>query len=468
MSTEDDLRRLGQTAAALMGVAAARAKQVAEELLGSGDKAREETKHHAGTFFEGGRYAAADVVSALRREAAVVLRDLEHLEENLRYRQTGGASPSTATSGETEDEAPEGPEHNNARLSGRGGWWFSGWCTGDQGHDGYAENRCRQKGHRPPKSNRDAESNRHAANRATALAPRAGGSPELGARRRLDAELVNRGLAGDRAEASSLVAAGRVLVAGAVASKSSRQVAPSEPIVVSGLPPRFASRGGEKLDAALEHFCLDVVGKDALDAGASTGGFTDCLLQRGVAKVVAVDVGHGQLLSRLRADPRVEVMEHANVRYLQPRDVGNRCFDMVVADLSFISLMMVAQALLGLAKPRADLVVLVKPQFEAGHAVVSKGKGVVRDPKVWASVLCDVAGAFQAWGAIVAGGMASPLLGAAGNVEFFLHLRTGGRGPSLVGDSLSSIALSAAPATASREGGRPAEGSRRTGGDGLT
>ncbi len=264
------------------------------------------------------------------------------------------------------------------------------------------------------------------------------------------------------------MAAGRVLVAGAVASKSSRQVAPSEPIVVSGLPPRFASRGGDKLDAALEHFCLDVAGKDALDAGASTGGFTDCLLQRGVAKVVAVDVGHGQLLSRLRADPRVEVMEHANVRYLQPRDVGNRCFDMVVADLSFISLMMVAQALLGLAKPRADLVVLVKPQFEAGHAVVSKGKGVVRDPKVWASVLCDVAGAFQAWGAIVAGGMASPLLGATGNVEFFLHLRTGGRGPSLVGDSLSSIALSAAPATAGRDGGRPAEGSPQTGRDGLT
>ena len=162
MSTEDDLRRLGQTAAALMGVAAARAKQVAEELLGSGDKAREETKHHAGTFFEGGRYAAADVVSALRREAAVVLRDLEHLEENLRYRQTGGASPSTATSGETEDEAPEGPEHNNTRLSGRGGWWFSGWGTGDQGHDGYAENCGCQKGHRPPKGNRDAESNRHA------------------------------------------------------------------------------------------------------------------------------------------------------------------------------------------------------------------------------------------------------------------------------------------------------------------
>lgn len=197
------------------------------------------------------------------------------------------------------------------------------------------------------------------------------------------------------------------------------------------------------MDAALEHFGLDVTGKDALDAGASTGGFTDCLLQRGAAKVVAVDVGHGQLLQRIRSDPRVEVMERANVRYLLPDDVGGRRFDVVVADLSFISLMMVASSLLGLAKPAADLVVLVKPQFEAGRAVVSKGKGVVRDPKVWASVLCDVAGAFEASGAEVAGGMASPLLGAEGNVEFFLHLRTGtgqaGR------PSLNSIAMSAAP-----------------------
>jgi 23S rRNA (cytidine1920-2'-O)/16S rRNA (cytidine1409-2'-O)-methyltransferase len=123
----------------------------------------------------------------------------------------------------------------------------------------------------------------------------------------------------------------------------------------------------------------------------------------------------------------VEVVERANVRYLGPADLGGRRFDVVVADLSFISLMMVAPALLGLAKPAGDLVVLVKPQFEAGRAVVSKGKGVVRDPKVWASVLCDVAGAFEAGGAVVVGGMASPLLGAEGNVEFFLHLRGGAK-----------------------------------------
>jgi 23S rRNA (cytidine1920-2'-O)/16S rRNA (cytidine1409-2'-O)-methyltransferase len=270
--------------------------------------------------------------------------------------------------------------------------------------------------------------------------------PELGARKRLDTELVNRRLATNRAEASSLVTAGRVLVSGAVATKTSRQVGPGEPLVVSAPPARFASRGGEKLDAALAHFALEVAGKDALDAGASTGGFTDCLLQRGVASVVAVDVGHGQLLQRIRLDPRVEVMERANVRHLRPEDLGGRRFDVVVADLSFISLMMVASALLGLAKPAADLVVLVKPQFEAGRAVVSKGKGVVRDPKVWASVLCDVAGAFEASGAEVAGGMASPLLGAEGNVEFFLHLRTGSKQRAAAANvSLDSIAMSAAP-----------------------
>jgi len=240
------------------------------------------------------------------------------------------------------------------------------------------------------------------------------------------------------------VSAGRVLVGGAVAAKPSRQVSPSEPVIVLGPPPRFASRGGEKLDAALEHFGLCLTGKLALDAGASTGGFTDCLLQRGAARVVSVDVGHGQMLSRLRDDPRVEVMENANVRYMRPEDVGGRQFDVVVADLSFISLMMVAQSLLNLAKPGADLVVLVKPQFEAGKVVVSKGKGVVRDPKVWASVLCDVAGAFEAGGATVLGGMASPLLGAAGNVEFFLHMRTGKKsGVSLMTSSLSEIAFAA-------------------------
>jgi 23S rRNA (cytidine1920-2'-O)/16S rRNA (cytidine1409-2'-O)-methyltransferase len=247
------------------------------------------------------------------------------------------------------------------------------------------------------------------------------------------------------------VAAGRVLVGRAVAEKTSRQVAPSEPVIVTGPPARFASRGGEKLDAALDHFAVDVRRRGALDAGASTGGFTDCLLQRGATGVVAIDVGHGQLLPRLRHDDRVEVLERANIRFLTPADLGDRRFDVVVADLSFISLMTVANSLVGLAKPLAELVVLVKPQFEAGKAEVSKGKGVIRDPNIWAAVLCDVARAFEAAGATVAGGMASPLRGAQGNVEFFLHLLTGSSRP-IESVSLQEVATSAVPAVGTRGG----------------
>ncbi|HUB69261.1 MAG TPA: TlyA family RNA methyltransferase [Acidimicrobiales bacterium] len=276
--------------------------------------------------------------------------------------------------------------------------------------------------------------------------------PELAAKRRLDVDLVARGLAGSRSEAGALIAAGRVLVGGAVADKASRLVSASEAVVVASPPARFASRGGEKIDAALEHFAVDATGKTALDAGASTGGFTDCLLQRGAVGVSAVDVGYGQLLPRLRQDPRVRVVERANIRHLSPTDFGGERFDIVVADLSFISLMLVAGPLVSLAKPLAELLVLVKPQFEAGRAVVSKGKGVVRDPRVWAVALCDVAGAFEAAGASVVGGMTSPLLGAQGNVEFFLYMLTGQKradgGVAL--DELASSALSGVG-----PGGRP-------------
>ena len=238
------------------------------------------------------------------------------------------------------------------------------------------------------------------------------------------------------------MAASRVLVAGAVAEKTSRQVSSSEPLVVTEPLPRFASRGGEKLDAALWGFGVEVKGKEALDAGTSTGGFTDCLLQWGASRVVAVDVGRGQLLVRLRADPRVEVMEGRNIRYLSPEDVGGRRFDIVVADLSFISLTMVAGALVGLARPGADLVVLVKPQFEAGKALVSRGRGVVRDAGAWAGALRSVADAFVAAGAGVVGVMASPLLGARGNTEFFLHVCPG-EGDAAAMVNFEEVALSA-------------------------
>ena len=204
------------------------------------------------------------------------------------------------------------------------------------------------------------------------------------------------------------------------------------------------------MDAAFRGFNVDVRGKEALDAGASTGGFTDCLLQWGARQVVAVDVGRGQLLARLRADPRVEVMEGRNIRNLCPEDVGGRRFDIVVADLSFISLTVVAGALVGLARPAADLVVLVKPQFEAGKALVSKGRGVVRDAGAWASALRSVAEAFVAAGAGAVGVMASPLRGARGNAEFFLHARPGEGDAAAMGNFEEIVASALASAGARR------------------
>lgn len=255
-------------------------------------------------------------------------------------------------------------------------------------------------------------------------------------RRRLDAELVRRGLATSREHARQLVGSGSVLVAGAAAAKVDRLVAAGEPVVVLGPPPRFVSRGGEKLDAALDQRGLDPAGRRALDAGASTGGFTDCLLQRGAAQVVALDVGHGQLHPRLRADPRVVVLERTNVRSVGPGALGPP-FDLVVADLSFISLTVVAGALVAQAAPGADLVVLVKPQFEAGRVEVSRGKGVIRDPATWLAALDRTVAAFDAAGAGAQGAMRSPITGGEGNVEFLVHLR---RGAARAGLDLDALA----------------------------
>jgi 23S rRNA (cytidine1920-2'-O)/16S rRNA (cytidine1409-2'-O)-methyltransferase len=248
------------------------------------------------------------------------------------------------------------------------------------------------------------------------------------ARRRLDTELVRRGLAASRAEAQAAVDAGRVTVSGAPAWKPARLVAPEEPVVVLGPPRRFVSRGGEKLDAALDRFAVDVRGRRALDAGASTGGFTDCLLQRGAAAVVAVDVGHGQLHPRIRADPRVAVHERLNVRALTPADTGGPV-DVVVADLSFISLRTVIDALLGVCAPGADMVLLVKPQFEAGRAEVSRGRGVIRDESVHDQVTAAINDVLDHRGATIMGWMRSPLRGADGNVEHFVHARPPEGGP---------------------------------------
>ena len=267
------------------------------------------------------------------------------------------------------------------------------------------------------------------------------------ARRRLDRELVRRGLAQSGEQARELVARGVVLVSGAVADKASRLVADSDPVVVQGAARRFVSRGGDKLDAALDRFALQVSGRRALDAGASTGGFTDCLLRRGAAAVVAVDVGYGQLDPGLRADARVTVLERTNVRHLRSEDLGGP-FDLVVADLSFISLTAVVPLLAGaLAAPGADVVLLVKPQFEAGRVAVARGRGVIRDPALRRQALAGVASALAGVGASIMGAMASPVLGPAGNVEFLLHARAhAGAAPPSVGlDALLDAAVAESP-----------------------
>lgn len=239
-------------------------------------------------------------------------------------------------------------------------------------------------------------------------------------RRRLDAELLRRGLVASRTQAGEAIDSKRVLVNGVIADKSSRQVDPADAIVIEGPPPRFVSRGGDKLDAALEAMEIDVRGMRVLDGGASTGGFTHCLLQRGADAVVAADVGHGQLHPRIRNDPRVTVLERYNLRSLEVDDIGG-LVDVVVADLSFISLTRVIPALVKACKPKASLVLLVKPQFEAGRQEVSKVKGVIVDPVIHERVKNEVAESLVANGCEVRGWIDSPITGADGNREFLVH-----------------------------------------------
>lgn len=248
------------------------------------------------------------------------------------------------------------------------------------------------------------------------------------ARRRLDVELVRRELTSSRAEAQDLIAAHRVLVNGSVAEKASRQVAPADAVHVEGPPSRFVGRGAEKLDHALDEFDIDVAGRRVLDAGASTGGFTDCLLQRGARQVVALDVGHGQLHERLRADPRVVNLERHNVRHVDTDTIGG-AVDMVVGDLSFISLRLVVPALVGVCQPGATMVLLVKPQFEAGRQEVARGRGVITDPAIHRRVRDEIEAALGDAGCDVVGWTDSPITGADGNREFLVHATTPGGTP---------------------------------------
>ena len=241
---------------------------------------------------------------------------------------------------------------------------------------------------------------------------------------RLDAELVRRELARSRDAAADLIEKRSVLVNGIPATKPATQVDSQTSIVIAGERDDFVSRGGHKLDGALAHFSgVNVEGKRCLDAGASTGGFTDVLLRRKAAHVVAVDVGYGQLAWELRQDERVTILDRTNIRHLTGEMVGEP-IDLVVADLSFISLTLVLPALAAVSKPDADYVVMVKPQFEVGREKLGAG-GVVRDPQLRKAAVVDVADSAYDVGLGTLGVTASSLPGPAGNVEYFLWLRRG-------------------------------------------
>jgi len=245
---------------------------------------------------------------------------------------------------------------------------------------------------------------------------------------RLDQLLLERGLAPSRARAQSLILAGLVRLDGHLADKPGRQVDVAAELEVVGPEHPWVSRGGVKLNAALDAFAIDPTGRRCLDVGASTGGFTDVLLQRGAAQVVAVDVGRGQLDWRLRQDARVVVVEGVNARHLAPGDLPGP-FGLVTVDVSFISLRLVLPALLPFLGAGGDLVCLVKPQFEVGRGQVGKG-GVVRDPVAREAAIAEITAFATALGLEVVHRIPSPIAGPAGNVEELVHLRPGGATPT--------------------------------------
>ncbi len=246
---------------------------------------------------------------------------------------------------------------------------------------------------------------------------------ETSLRRRLDAELVRRGMAGGRDEAKRLIGGGSVAVDGSTLVKASTLVAESAAIVLSTEEPQWASRGALKLAHALNAFELDPAGVRALDVGASTGGFTDVLLAEGAATVTAVDVGYGQMVWRLSQDPRVTVVDRTNFRTTDPTSLGDP-FDMIVVDVSFISVRLLASQLAAVGRDQADYVVLVKPQFEVGKERVGRG-GIVVDPASHADAIRGVAGALDEHDLGAVALTTSPITGSKGNREFLVHARRG-------------------------------------------
>jgi len=253
-----------------------------------------------------------------------------------------------------------------------------------------------------------------------------------GMKQRLDSEMARRGLASSRENARRLIMAGRVRVNSRPAGKPDLRVDPGTNISVLGFEREYVSRGAYKLLAALDHFALDVGGRMALDVGASTGGFTDVLLKRGAAHVIALDVGYGQLAERLRTDRRVTVIDRANIRL-----VGSDSLpyppDLVVVDTSFISLKLVLPPIVQLLAPGAQIVVLIKPQFEVGKGKVGKG-GIVRDPALREQAVEDVLEAARRLGLEVVGVIESPISGVSGNQEYLALMRRGEKKPSSASD----------------------------------
>ena len=246
---------------------------------------------------------------------------------------------------------------------------------------------------------------------------------------RIDKLLVARGLVPSRERAQALILAGKVLVNEQKVEKAGAPVASDAVVRLLGADLRYVSRGGLKLEGALEHWAIDVRGRSAMDVGASTGGFTDCLLQRGAARVIAIDTGYGQMDLRLRQDPRVRLLEKTNARYLQPQDLLE-AVDFLAMDVAFISATQVLPAVIGAIRgPRAapdglEAVILVKPQFEVGRAQVGKG-GIVRDPEAQAAAVEKVRQAVEVLGAGRIQVIDSPILGTEGNREFLLYARWG-------------------------------------------
>jgi len=240
-------------------------------------------------------------------------------------------------------------------------------------------------------------------------------------RARLDIEMARRGLADSREAAQRLIMAGRVRVNSRPADKADLRVSPDTEIEIVGSDPEYASRGAYKLIGALDRFSIEVAGRHALDVGASTGGFTDVLLKRGAAQVIALDVGYGQLAERLRTDSRVTVMDRTNIRLVRPGDLPYQP-DLVTIDTSFISLRIVLPAVVALLAPKADIVALVKPQFEVGKGKVGKG-GIVRDEALRREALEGILDFARSAGFEIIGSMDSPIEGAKGNREFLVAMR---------------------------------------------